>query len=51
MPAFAIADAKLYVSVVVLTQDNSKLLWQLKSGFKRTINWNKYQSAVIQTRN
>ena len=24
------------------TQDNSKLLPQLKSGFKRTINWNKY---------
>ena len=26
------------------TQDNAKLLQQLKSGFKRTINWNKYQS-------
>ena len=25
-------------------QDNSKLLQQLKTGFKRTINWNKYQS-------
>ena len=24
------------------TQDNVKLLEQLKSGFKRTINWNKY---------
>ena len=23
---------------------NAKLLQQLKSGFKRTINWNKYQS-------
>ena len=26
----------------LLTQDNSKLLPQLKNGFKRTINWNKY---------
>ena len=26
------------------TQDNAKLLQQLKSGFKTTINWNKYQS-------
>ena len=39
---FAIADTKLYVQV--LTQDNTKLLQQLKSGFKRTTNWNKYQS-------
>ena len=36
---------QLYVPVVTLsTQDNSKLLQQLKAGFKRTINWNKYQS-------
>ena len=34
---------KFYVSVVTLsTQDNSKLLPQLKNGFKRTITWNKY---------
>ena len=38
-------DTKLYVPVVTLsTQDNAKLLQQLKLGFKRTINWNKYQS-------
>ena len=38
---------KLYVTVVTLsTQDNAKLLEQLKSGFKATINWNKYQSRV-----
>ena len=44
---FAIADAKLYVPVVTLsTQDDAKLLQQLKSGFKRTINWNKYESSV-----
>ena len=41
---FTITDTKLYVPVVTLsTQDNAKLLQQLKSGFKRTINWNKYQ--------
>ena len=41
---FAIRDRKFYVPVVtVLTQDNAKLLQQLKSAFKRTINWNKYQ--------
>ena len=32
---FAIIDTKLYVPVVILsTQDDSKLLQQLKSGFK-----------------
>ena len=41
---FAIAGTKLYVPVV--TQDNAKLLQQLKSGFKRTINLNKYQLKV-----
>ena len=42
---FEITDTKLYVLVVTLSmQDNSKLLQQLKSGFKRVINWNKYLS-------
>ena len=42
---FEIIDAKLYVPVVTLsTQDNAKLLQRLKSGFKRTVNWNKYLS-------
>ena len=40
---FKIKDTKLYVPVVTLSsQANAKLLEQLKSGFKRTINWNKY---------
>ena len=40
---FAISDTKLYIPVVTLsTQDNVKLLHQLKSSFKRIINWNKY---------
>ena len=39
---FTITEAKLYVSVVALsTKDNAKLLTQLKSGFKTTINWSK----------
>ena len=42
---FAITVTKLYVSVVTLsTQENTKFLQQLKSGFKRVINWNKYLS-------
>ena len=42
---FAITDTKLYVPVVTLsTQENTKFLQQLKSGFKRIINWNKYLS-------
>ena len=44
---FKLTETKLYVPVVTLTtQDNAKLLQQLKSGFKRTINWNKYQSSI-----
>ena len=42
---FKITDTKLYAPVVTLsTQDNAILLQQLKSGFKRAINCNKYQS-------
>ena len=46
-PTSAIADTKLYVSIVTLsTQDNAELLEQLKTGFKITINWNKYEPNV-----
>ena len=50
---FEIADTKLYVPVVILSkEDDIKLLEQLKSGFKRTINWNKYRSQMtIQPQN
>ena len=42
---FEITDTRLYVLVLTLsTQENTKLLQQLKSGFKRVINWNKYLS-------
>ena len=41
---FQITETNLYVPVVILlTQDTAKLLQQLKSGFKRIINWNKYE--------
>ena len=42
---FEITDTKRYVPVVTLSsQENTKLLQQLKSGFKSVINWNKYLS-------
>ena len=44
---FKITETKLYVPFVTLsTQGNVKLLQQLKSGFKRTINWNEYESSI-----
>ena len=44
---FKITAIKLHVPVVTLSaQDKAKLLQQLKSGFKRTINWNKCQPKV-----
>ena len=46
-----ITDTKLYVPVVTLsTQDKGKLIRQLKSGFKRTIKWNKHQTKVSTDR-
>ena len=42
---FKITETKLFVPVVTLSiQDNAKLLQQIKSGFKRTINRNKQES-------
>ena len=44
---FAITETKLYVPVVTLsTKDNEKLLQQLKSGFKKRISRNKYESSL-----
>ena len=53
IPTFTITETNLYVPVVTLsTQDNAKLLPQLKSDFKRTISWNKYLSKtrIIKTK-
>ena len=49
---FKTTGTKLYVPVVTLSKENDiKLLEQLKSGFKRTIKWNKYRSQItIQTK-
>ena len=46
-------DTELYVPVVTLSaENNNKLLEQLKTGFKRTVKWNKYRSDMSnQTRN
>ena len=50
---FQIKDTKLNVPVVSLSaKDDNKLLQQLKSGFKRTIKWNKCKSQMtLQTKN
>ena len=41
---FQITDTRLYVPVVTLsTENDKKLLEQLKSGFKRTVKWKKYR--------
>ena len=41
---FKLKETKLYVPVVTLSKQNdTKLLEQLKSGFKRTRKWNKYR--------
>ena len=50
---FQITDTKMYVPVVTLSTENEKrLLEQLRTGFKRTIKWNKYRSEMTnQTKN
>ena len=50
---FQITDTKLYVPVVTMLKENDqKLLEQLKSGFKKTVMWNKYSSQMtIQSNN
>ena len=47
VPTFTISETNLYDLIVTLsTQDNAKSLPQLKSGFKRTISWNKYLTKL-----
>ena len=47
----AITETKIYVPILTLsTQDNTKLLEQLKSGSRRMINWNKHQSKISTER-
>ena len=43
---FKITDPKLHVPFVTLSTENEeKLLEQLRTEFKRTVKWNKYRSA------
>ena len=44
---FKIKDTKLYVPVATLSTENDKsFLEQLRTGFRRTIKWNKYRSEM-----
>ena len=44
---FKITDIKLFVPVVTMSKENDiKLVEQLKTGFKRTIKWNKYRPKM-----
>ena len=44
---FEIKDTKLYVPIVTLSTENDKtLLEQLRTGFKKTIKWNKYRLEI-----
>ena len=43
---YAITNTKLYNPIVTL----SNMVEQSKFGFKRTINWNKYQLKVLEER-
>ena len=44
---FQISGTKLYVPIVTLsTENDKKCLEQLKSGFKKTVKWNKYRSQM-----
>ena len=51
--SFPIIETKLCIPVVTLsTQDDNKLLQQQKTGYKKTIKWNKYRSDISsQTKN
>ena len=52
VPKFRATETKPYVTFATLsTQDNIKLVKQLESGFKITINWNKYHSKKRQAQN
>ena len=50
---FQTNDTKLYVTVFTLsTENDERLLEQLRTGFNRTIKWNKYRSEMTnQTEN
>ena len=44
---FKIIDTKLYVPVVTLSAGNdNNILQKLKTGFKKTMTWNKYRPEM-----
>ena len=43
-PTFEITETKIHVPVANQLNGNAKLLPQIKSGFQRTINWNRHLS-------
>ena len=43
---FKMTDTKFHVLVVTLSIKDDNFLEKLKSGFKRTIKWNKYRSEM-----
>ena len=53
VPTFTRTDTKPHVPFITLsTQDIANLLEQLKSDFKKIINWNKYELKVtVEQRN
>ena len=46
MTVVTLSTQDVVTAVTLQTQDNAKLLQQLKLDFKRTINWNKCKSKV-----
>ena len=47
VPTFRITDKKRHVLAITLSTQENKLLKQLESGFKRTVDWNKYRSKKL----
>ena len=43
---FKVTDTKLFVPAVTLSTEDDKLIEQLKTRIRRTIDWNKYRSEV-----
>ena len=47
---FAITDRNLYMSIIILaTQDYTKLLQLVETGFTERINWTRYLSKISKS--
>ena len=50
-PSFSVAGTKLYVPVIILSiEDDNELLQQLKTGFERTIKWQRYRLEISNSK-